>query len=817
MTAKHPPLTALQAQKAMHLNVTASALDAVFLALVTGTFLTGYALLLGAGDVAIAWLGAFPLMTLPASAIAAYIADRRHARKLLWLISSWGVRATVVLYILAPLIVPKPYESVRLGILLAGVFFNSVFMAASGPVWTAWMSDIVPSHIEGAFWGRRNSVVNLSVLVASVAGSVFIDWVGRDRLEGFIALFGTAVLFGIAMTLIHYRIPEPRYSGPERPPGLLRMFTAPFRHGIFVRYLIFASAFSVAVWVMVPFIVVFFLKELELSYFWIAVINGVNILGSVVSSKFWGYLVDRFGPKPILSLCTYLKPLAPLSLVFATRDNCLYVLTSLWLIDGILNAGTMVATIPLSIGLGPREQRSAYLAVLNAVVGLVAAAAPIFGGYFLQATEGFQGSLIVPISNYKLLFLLSAVLRIATLPLLNIVRDRKGAPTGAFLRQFVAGNPFRVVRHSQILAHSPDEAERVKATRALADAGSTIATRELVKALDDPSLAVREEAAAALGEIADAAAIEPLVERMRSPDSKIQAQSARALGKIPHQRSIEALIETLPTLDRGLKKDIVRALGEIGDPSASAHLLQLLAVEKDPSTLETLVAALAQIGEIQAIHYLLPHLRQTKNEIVKRQLANALGNLLGTEGEFYGVLSRELAVEGQEVERLVRAWRRELNKRYPSVIQFNTEDAVREKLRLVTMSACLGEALDHYVARRWTKAVEQLEAAAMLLLRVIEAPQPPEKTLDTGNARNAFVEKIKALSEQSPRLSADYWYLYVLTSRLYGTDNPVAPAEALLAFYAFQYAFFEELTAGPPPGARAGRTRRSPRRSNSGP
>ncbi|MBN1917979.1 MAG: MFS transporter [Verrucomicrobia bacterium] len=810
MTAPQSPLTALQTQKAMRLNVLASAFDAVFLALVTGTFLTGYALLLGAGDVAIGWLSAFPLITLPAAAIAAYIADRCRARKLLWLISSWAVRATIVLYILAPLVVPKEHQDALLGILLAAVFFNSIFMAASGPVWTAWMSDIIPSHVEGAFWGRRNSVVNLSLLVASVGASVFIDWLGRDRLGGFIALFGTAVLFGTAMTLIHYRIPEPRYVGPERSPGLLHMFAAPFRHGVFVRYLIFSSAFNLAVWVMVPFIVVFFLKELELSYTWIAVISGINILGSVLSSKFWGYLVDRFGPKPVLSLCIYLKPLAPLTLIFTTRDNYMYVLTSLWFFDGILNAATMVATIPLSIGLGPREQRSGYLAVLNAVVGLAAAAGAIVGGYFLKATEGFQGSLVVPISNYKLVFLLSAVLRVGVMPLLNIVRDRKGAPTGAFLRQFVAGNPFRVVRYSQLLAHSPDEGERVKATRALADTGSTIATRELVNALDDPSLVVREEAAAALGEIADAAAIEALVEKMRSPESKIQTQSARALGKIPHRRSVEALIETLPTLDRALKKDIVRALGEIGDPSASAHLLQVLAVEKDPATLETVVEALAQIGEIQAIHYLLPQLRQSKNEIVKRQLANALGNLLGTEGEFYSVLTRELAVEGQEVERDVRAWRRELNKRYPSVIQRNTEDAVREKLRLVTMSACLGEALDHYVARRWTQAVERLEAAAMLLLRVVDAPRSIEKGFDTESARPQFVERIKALSERSPRRGADYWYIYVLTSGLYSTENPVAPAEALLAFYAFRYAFFEELTGGPPPGARAGRTRRGP-------
>jgi hypothetical protein len=365
------------------------------------------------------------------------------------------------------------------------------------------------------------------------------------------------------------------------------------------------------------------------------------------------------------------------------------------------------------------------------------------------------------------------------------------------------------VRYCQILAGSPDEAKRLKATRALGEKRSSIATDELVKALDDPSLDVREEAATALGKISDAKAIEPLVEKMRSPESKIQAHSARALGKIRHERSFEALIEALPTTDRALKKDVVRALGEIRDRRASQHLLQLLAAEDDPATVETVIEALAKLGEIQAIHHILPELRRATNQIVKRQLAIALGNLLGTEGEFYTVLTKEIAVEGQEVERIVRACRRELKDRYAPVIRFNTEDAVREKTRLIEMSAHLGQALDHSEAREWAEAVEQLEACCMLLLRAVEPHYPHEGEPGPESDRPRFVETIKALAEHTPRLSADYWYIYVLTSKLYGPENPIGPVEALLAFYAFQYAFFEQLRSGPPPGTRPGLFRRS--------
>lgn len=811
MSAHANDLTPLQAQKAMRLNVIASGLGTTALTLMTGTFLTGYALLLKAGPVTIGLMGAFPLITLPAALLSAYVAERYGRRKRLWLVASWAMYASIVLYLLAPALFPASYTDARLGLLLVAVFLNSICAAASAPVWMAWMADIVPSRIEGAFWGRRNTIVNLSLLVASVGASLFIDAVGRERLGGFLALFGAAIAFGAVATLLHYRIPEPLLARQERPPTFLRTFAAPFRNPAFVRYAIFAAAFNFACWIMVPFIVVFFLKELELSYTTIAIVSALNIAGSVISSRFWGYLVDRFGPKPVLSLCAYLKPLAAVAFVLATRANYIYVLTALLLVDGFVSGGMGVASLPMTIGLGPREQRSAHLAMLNSIVGVVAAVAPVLGGLFLKATASFQGWVGLEITNYRLLFLVSAVLRVAVLPLLLIVRDTRGGPTGAFLRRFVAGNPMRVVRYCQLLAGSPDETTRVKATQALGETRSAIATDELVKALDDPSLEVREEAAAALGKIADTRAIEPLVQKLQSPESGIQALSAKALGKIPHTRSVEALIEALPADDAALKKDVVRALGDMRDPRASDHLLRLLEAEHDPAVVETVAEALAKLGEIQAIHYILPQLRQTTNFVVKRQFAIALGNLLGTEGEFYTVLTKEIAVEGQEIERMAARCRRELKSRYPRLVKLNTPDAVLERVRLVEISARIGRALDYYHARQWGRTVEQLETASMLLLDVTTPEQTRAEAFDTEAARRRLVEKIKALAERSPRLSADYWYIHVLTSALYGPDNPVRGVEAMLAVYAFQYAFFEQLTQGPPPGTGFNASRRSQR------
>ena len=104
---------------------------------------------------------------------------------------------------------------------------------------------------------------------------------------------------------------------------------------------------------------------------------------------------------------------------------------------------------------------------------------------------------------------------------------------------------------------------------------------------------------------------------------------------------MEALVHKLDEPDRETRSETARTLGEIGDPRAADPLLDLLRHTDDDKVASASSQALAQLGEVAAIYEILPRMRATRNPVLKRSLAVAVGDLLGERDGFYRILSRE--------------------------------------------------------------------------------------------------------------------------------------------------------------------------------
>jgi hypothetical protein len=171
---------------------------------------------------------------------------------------------------------------------------------------------------------------------------------------------------------------------------------------------------------------------------------------------------------------------------------------------------------------------------------------------------------------------------------------------------------------------------------------------------------VREEAAHALGSIGGPEAVDALVARLDDPESDLAPQIARALRQTRDPRSVDALVRRLADPDRETRTEAARTLGAIGDPRAAPVLMELLGGTDDPKILSASSEALARLGEIAAIYEILPRLKETRNPVLRRSLAVAVGDLLGERDGFYRVLTREQKSRGVEVERLMRDLRRRI-------------------------------------------------------------------------------------------------------------------------------------------------------------
>lgn len=651
-----PQLSPLKIRRGLSRSILAGTVGVVFFIVAVGQILTGFALRLGANSVQIGLIGALPLIVSPVQLLAAVLLERRGKRRPVWMITTVVHRAVWVAILAIPFVVhPVPsMKAVWCLILLLLVSWG--FAAFSTPYWQSWIADLIPEGKGGEFWGRRTSLCTASAMISLVLLSRLLDSFPDERkFVGFALVFGIAVILGELDLIIHWGVPEPRMVMRERRPTVAEALRLPFTHKHFRGFIIAQGAWFAAVFLMAPFVNVFFLENLQLSYLTISVLNAVGQLAIVGSSHAWGFVTDRFGSKPVQKMCYALVAAYPLALVLCTKTNAMWVLVPASFVAGVANAGASVANMNLLLGLPPREGKSMYLAAYNSIVQIPGAIAPVLGGLLVRSIgDRVFWADGVALDALKVLFLVSAVARLAVLPLLNLVAEVSDRSVGYVVRQMFYGNPFRLVM-GMVAYGRGDEKRRVKAARALGRSKSPLAVPGLARALDDPSRQVRGEAAKALGAMRSREAVRILLEKLKDPESGIQAESAEALGEIGDNEAVSALLERLGDADPSVRESVSWALGAIGDRRAAEPLLQSLENERDPRVFAALAEALAKLGEIRAIRSILPRMRQARLPALRRQLAVAVGNLIGRQGEFYRILEEEENTRGAAVARCLAA------------------------------------------------------------------------------------------------------------------------------------------------------------------
>ncbi len=177
----------------------------------------------------------------------------------------------------------------------------------------------------------------------------------------------------------------------------------------------------------------------------------------------------------------------------------------------------------------------------------------------------------------------------------------------------------------------------------------------MIRRLDDPDAEVREEAARALGRTQAPEAVDALLQRLHDPSSTIRLAAARALGQIGDPRALPVLIETLDRGSEDLQQACVQAIGQIGGADSVLRLSQLISEDRSERVLTQGAEEISKHGVIEAAWEILPRMHTTANPVLRRQLAIAMGNLLGRPGEFYQYLTSDQVLQGNRVGQLFAA------------------------------------------------------------------------------------------------------------------------------------------------------------------
>ncbi|MBC7529308.1 MAG: MFS transporter [Chthonomonadaceae bacterium] len=636
------PLNRLEVLRGLQVAIREGCSSTIWSSLTTNIFLTGFALWLGASPFLIGLLTAIPTFAGLIQVVSSFFSDRLPQRKPFIALFSVVGRTLWLPILLLPFFFSK---ETSLALFLPLYALSHLCLNIPTPAYMAWMSDLVPADHRGRYFGRRNMIMGFVGMAVGLPAAWFLDLMLKGRNQGavgFAVLFGVGVIGGWVAFYFLGKQPEPplTHSQTSRPTGwrgAWEYYRTPFEDKNFVRLMGFSVVFGMGQFFAMPFFNVYALQRLRLDYTSLQIFSTVTAIMSLLTMPLWGGLADRFGNKPLLAIGAV--GVVPIPIYWALTSPtkpalALFLLQLINVQSGIFWAGVGLTQFNLLIRSAPPEKTPIYAATMAAVTGLTGGLAPLLGGATMKAFENSTFHIYrFTLDNYRITFLVAALLRFAGLFFLRKIRDGESASARTVLQELRNARP-RTWVNLRRLQRGGGELERLRATEFLAESKTRLATGELEWALHDPSSAVRSEAARALGQIGDKSSVEALLEVIRDPASGIVPEAAYSLAQLKDVRALPHLLTLAYDKDHSLldRRAVVVSLGRMGNPLAASPLLTLLQnslLEDSPlSTPEfktALVEAITALDATIAAPTFLQLLKNTPSPPLKRACIRGLG------------------------------------------------------------------------------------------------------------------------------------------------------------------------------------------------
>jgi MFS family permease len=421
-------------------NLTASLVDGGGYSIMVGvgeTYFSPFALAMGMTAAGAGLIVTVPVLIGSTLQLATPWAVQRLGSHRVWLV------ITVFLQVLCLLALPlAACFSNTFGVSLVAVAITLYWASglSGGPPWNTWIEDIVPTSIRTHFFAQRQRLSLICLLASFVLGGLCLQagQLGGYPLTVFTALFLMAALArlisGIALGL---QTEPSRGKYHEQMVGLGELFKSNpgggSRGGWLVIYLL---AMQVGVQCSGPYFAPFMLKEEQFSYQTFMLLFAMGFLGKAIFMPYWGKVGQKYGPRTLLAIGGML--IIPLSSLWILSDYVpdvpLYLpatpfsaaahwhlpgqalaIGSIQILSGCAWSAYELAMSLMFLHGIPREHRTSLLTWYNFGNSLAMVAGSMLGALLFRCFGESH-------STYMMIFWVSSVMRLLTLPLLLKVR-----------------------------------------------------------------------------------------------------------------------------------------------------------------------------------------------------------------------------------------------------------------------------------------------------------------------------------------------------------------------------------------------------------
>jgi len=403
----------------MRRHIVTGAMGATYGTLTTGMYLVAFGNAIGVSIEQWGILTAVCSFAIAFQLVSAYWAARVGYRRLIWFVletTSRLLRATALG--LAFLFLKWGHSGTAALSMILLLSLGSFFAAAATPPWYSWLADIIPEKVHGSFMGRRDAWISLGVIGIALPASYGFDRVLPDfKAQVLAIIFGVGFLLGMIDLVLHRTIPEP--PAARQPDGSFRKAVlAPLLDRDYRSWLVFTTCWNFAMFLGGALATIYFVDNLRIRDNFLGgsiVLIAVPLIGTMLTSKWSGSLVDRLGVRRVLAVSYFFWGILPIFWIVATPGTALFWLTVSSAFGGAACSAGVNASNKLILRVPPRSQRAMYLAVTACLNNVAGGIASLMAGYFLAGLGDrhwfLWGKDFVP---FDLLFALSFILRLAS-------------------------------------------------------------------------------------------------------------------------------------------------------------------------------------------------------------------------------------------------------------------------------------------------------------------------------------------------------------------------------------------------------------------
>jgi len=390
-------------------------------------FLTKLLTLLQASPVQFGFLSAIGQLSMVLQPLGALVTRRMtHHRRSTVMWAGAGRAMTPLLGVIPLIFAPER----ALNAVLLTFALSTAVLSVSTNIWTGWIARMVPLKIRGRFFARRNTIlISFGLAVAFLVGMI-VDGTGDDpdKLKTVLLLvFSGAGVIGLLGLRILAKQPE--RPVPLNPLPASRILTEPFRDRNFRKLCLFGVWWMMAIGIGAPFWQPFMIQVLNMGITQMLLYGITSTIGTILTLRYWGKLVDRFGNLTAMKLAIVIGTAVPLVWLFV-KPSSLWIIYAESLVSGSMWGCVGIVTANLVLAVAPEDRVQSYSGLYGAFSGTGMIVTMLASGYLMPKPITLFG---LPLHSMQVLFLATAFARLSALIPLSRVEEPNSRPLNAVL------------------------------------------------------------------------------------------------------------------------------------------------------------------------------------------------------------------------------------------------------------------------------------------------------------------------------------------------------------------------------------------------